>query len=367
MELPYSSFAPMHSELSEEMHEKFAAVYSESCFIAGKELEHFEEEFALYCEAKHAIGCGNGLDALFLILKALGIKEGDEVIVPSNTFIATALAVSYTGATPVFVEPSIATYTIDPSRMEEKITEHTKAIIPVHLYGRACEMDEINFIAKKHNLKVIEDAAQAHGALYKGHKVGSFGCAAGFSFYPGKNLGALGDGGIVVTSDEDLAKKVKMLRNYGSEVKYHHEYQGTNSRLDEIQAGFLRVKLPHLDKWNVERNRIAKLYLNKIQNPLIKHPLPTDEQHYCVWHIYPLMSDYRDQLAAYLKKKGIATLIHYPIPMHLQRAYAELGVKEGELPIAECISHNELSIPLYYGMKEEEIQYVIDTINEFSI
>lgn len=365
MNIPYSSFVPMHNELRDAMYEKFAAVYESNYFITGKELEAFEEEFAGYCGAKYAVGCGNGLDALYLILKAFEIGKGDEVIVPSNTFIATALAVSYAGATPVFVEPDERTYTIAPSKIEEKITERTKAIMAVHLYGRVCEMDEILAIAGKHDLKVIEDAAQAHGALYKGRRAGSLGCAAGFSFYPGKNLGALGDGGIVTTSDSDLACKIRMLRNYGSRVKYHHEYQGTNSRLDELQAGFLRVKLPHLDRWNEERNRIARMYLEGIKNPKIILPLPSDAEHYCIWHIFPILCEERERLAEYLERKEIHTLSHYPVPMHLQNAYKELEIAEGELPIAERISRCELSIPLYYGMKDEEVGYVIEVLNEF--
>ena len=235
----------------------------------------------------------------------------------------------------------------------------------VHLYGRTCDMDEILTIAEKYNLKVIEDAAQAHGATYKGHKTGTLGCAAGFSFYPGKNLGALGDGGMVVTSDEALADKVRMLRGYGSKIKYHHELQGTNSRLDEIQAGFLRVKLPQLDKWNAERNRIANRYLEGIKNPLLTLPLPSDENHYVVWHIFPVLCEDREKLSKFLEEKGIHTLSHYPIPMHLQGAYKELNIAEGELPLAEKISRCELSIPLYYGMTEEEVQYVIDALNEY--
>lgn len=366
MNIPYVSFAPMHNELREAMYEKFSKVYENNYFITGPELEAFEKEFAAYCGVKYAIGCGNGLDALYLILKAFGIGKGDEVIVPSNTFIATALAVSYVGATPVFVEPDEKTYTIDPARIEEKITEKTKAIMAVHLYGRVCEMDEINAIAEKYNLKVIEDAAQAHGATYKGRKTGTLGIAAGFSFYPGKNLGALGDGGIVVTSDEALADKVRMLRCYGSKIKYKHELQGTNSRLDEMQAGFLRVKLPHLDKWNTERNKIANKYLEGIKNPLLTLPLPSDAEHYTVWHIFPVLCENREKLAAFLEEKGIHTLSHYPIPMHLQGAYQELNIAEGELPLAEKISRCELSIPLYYGMTEEEVQYVIDALNEYS-
>ena len=365
MNIPYCSFNAMHDELSEKMHDKFHEVYTKNYFIMGNELAEFEREFADYCDADYAIGTGNGLDALYIILKALEIGKGDEVIVPSNTYIATALAVSYVGAVPVFVEPDINTYTIDPARIESKITTKTKAIMAVHLYGRVCEMDPIIAIAEKYGLKVIEDAAQAHGATYKGKKVGSIGTAAGFSFYPGKNLGALGDGGAITTNDKALAEKMAMLRNYGSDVKYHHELQGTNSRLDEMQAGFLRMKLPCLDKWNKERCRIAARYIEGITNPMIKLPLLGDEDHYTVWHIFPVLCEKRDSLAEYLKERGIGTLSHYPIPMHLQGAYKELGIAKGALPLAEKISNEELSLPLYYGMTDEEINYIIDALNAY--
>ena len=265
MKIPYLNFAPMHNELKKEITDKFNKVFDKNYYIMGEELENFEKEFANFCGAKYAIGCGNGLDALILILKAYGIGIGDEVIVPSNTYIATALAVSHAGATPIFVEPNIRTFNIEPSLIEEKITTKTKAIMPVHLYGRAADMDPINKIAKKYNLKVIEDCAQAHGAKYKGKTIGTLGDAAGFSFYPGKNLGALGDAGAIVTNDDKLAEKVHMLRSYGSKIKYVHEIIGYNSRLDEMQAAFLSVKLKNLDKWNAERDRIANTYINNIK------------------------------------------------------------------------------------------------------
>ncbi|MFR2989052.1 MAG: DegT/DnrJ/EryC1/StrS family aminotransferase, partial [Faecalibacillus sp.] len=256
-------FQTMHNEIRKSLDSAYKKVIESNYFIQGEECKNFEREFAEYCETKYCIGVGNGLDALFLILKALNIHQGDEVIVPSNTYIATALAVSYVDATPIFVEPDISTYNINPDLIEKKITSRTKAIIAVHLQGRAADMDRINEIAKKYNLYVIEDAAQAHGVLYKGKRVGSFGDAAGFSFYPGKNLGALGDGGCVVTNNEDIAKKVRALGNYGSDYKYHHIYKGNNSRLDELQAAFLRCKLPHLDRWNEDRKRIAKNILRE--------------------------------------------------------------------------------------------------------
>ena len=306
-----------------------------------------------------------GLDALYLVLKAYGIGEGDEVIVPSNTFIATALAVSYAGATPVFVEPVLETFNIDASRIEAAITSKTKAIMTVQLQGRCCDMDEINRIAKKHGLKVIEDAAQAHGAKYKGKKAGALGDAAGFSFYPGKNLGAFGDGGCVTTNDDELAAKVRALGNYGSDYKYHHIYKGTNSRLDEMQAAFLRVKLPHLEKWNEARRQVAARYLSEIKNPLIKLPLPTSDEYEHIYHVFVIRCDKRDELEKYLLDNGIHTVKHYPIPMHMQGAYADLHIAEGALPIAEEISRTVLSIPMYYGMRDDQVDYVIDKLNEF--
>ena len=365
MKVPFATFKPMHDEIRKELDSAYHRVIDSSYFIQGKECEKFEKEFAQYCDAKYCIGVATGLDALYLILKALNIKKGDEVIIPSNTFIATALAVSYCGATPVFVEPLIETYNINTALIEEKITERTKAIIPVHLQGRPADMDEINKIAKKYNLYVIEDAAQAHGANYKGRRVGSLSDAAGFSFYPGKNLGALGDGGAVVTNNKEIADKVRALGNYGSDYKYHHIYKGTNSRLDEIQAAFLRCKLPHLDKWNSERQKIAKKYFDGITNPLITLPLQVDEDYDHIYHVFVIRCDRRDELESYLNKNGIGTVKHYPIPMHLQLAYQDLNIQEGSLPIAEEISRTVLSIPMYYGMSNDEIEYVIKLLNEF--
>ena len=299
-----------------------------------------------------------------LSLKALGIGEGDEVIVPSNTYIATTLAVTYVGAKPVFVEPKLSTFNIDPELIETAITEKTKAIMPVHLYGQACDMDPIIAIAKKYDLKIIEDCAQAHGATYKGQKVGTFGDVAGFSFYPGKNLGALGDAGAVVTNNKELADKVRALGNYGSDYKYHHIYKGNNSRLDELQAAFLSAKIPHLERMNVERRRIANRYLAEIKNPKVK--LPTVEKDMVpVWHIFGIRCTERDELEKHLNDAGIGTNKHYPIPMHLQECYKDLGFVKGDFPIAEEISLTELSIPMYYGMTDDEIGYVIDEINKF--
>lgn len=364
MKVPFVSFLPMERELGEQLRQAFSNVLDRSWYIGGKEDEAFESAFASYCETDFCVGCGNGLDALMLALKALGIGKGDQVLVPSNTYIATALAVTYVGAEPVFVEPDIRTFNIDPDKIEEKITERTKAIMPVHLYGQPCDMDPIMEIAKKYHLYVVEDCAQAHGATYKGKKIGSFGDAAGFSFYPGKNLGALGDAGAVVTDHKVLAEKIKALGNYGSDYKYHHIYQGVNSRLDEMQAAFLSVKLPHLDRMNENRRYIAKRYLDGIIHPEVILPfvMPETEP---VWHIFGIRCDRRDELADYLEEKGIGTNKHYPIPMHLQKCYEDLGIHEGTLPIAEKISNTQLSLPLYYGMTEEEIQYVIECVNEF--
>ena len=364
MNIPFVTFKPLEKELDSELRGAFDRVYTNSWYIEGKEDAAFEKAFAEFCGTDYCVGCGNGLAALMLSLKALGIGAGDEVIVPSNTYIATALAVTYVGAMPIFVEPNINTYNINPSLIEEKITEKTKAIMPVHLYGQACDMDPIMEISRKHKLFVVEDCAQAHGATYKGKKIGSFGDTAGFSFYPGKNLGALGDGGAVVTKNKALADKVRALGNYGSYFKYHHIYQGNNSRLDELQAAFLSAKLPHLDRMNTERKRIAARYLNEIKNDKVILPYVIDSVE-PVWHIFAIRCKERDALADYLKEAGIGTNKHYPIPMHLQDAYKELGIKKGELPIAEEISATELSLPMYYGMAEEEISYVVEKINEF--
>ena len=364
MNVPFVSFLPLERELDAELRASFDRVYARSWYIEGQEDEAFEQAFAAYCGVRHCVGVGNGLDALMLILKALGIGPGDEVLVPSNTYIATALAVTYLGALPVFVEPDIRTFDLDPARIEEKITERTRAIMPVHLYGQACDMDPIMAAAKKYGLYVVEDCAQAHGATYKGKKVGSFGDASGFSFYPGKNLGALGDAGAVVTDSEEIAKAVRALGNYGSDYKYHHILKGHNSRLDELQAAFLSAKLPHLDRMNAERRRIAARYSSEIRNPKITLPLVLPD---CVpvWHIYGVRCRERDALEKHLNERGIGTNKHYPIPMHRQECYRDLGLNQGALPIAEEISATELSIPMYYGMTDAEIQYVIDAFNDF--
>lgn len=364
MKIPFVSFEPMHREIEVEVINKFKEVYEKNWFIFGDELTQFEKEFAKYCETKYCIGCGNGLDALHLILKGYDIKEDDEVIIPSDTFIATALAVSYCGAKPVFVEPDINTFEIDPKLIEAAITERTKAIIVVQLYGQASDMDKINAIAKKHNLKVIEDAAQAHGTKYKDKKIGSLADAAGFSFYPGKNLGALGDGGAVVTDDKDLAEKVRALSNYGSIEKYNHIYKGFNSRLDEVQASLLRIKLRYLDEWNENRKAIAEKYIEGIKNKNIILP-QIAEYTETNWYVFVIRTHRRNELQTYLQNHGIGTVIHYPIAMHLQKCYEDLGYKKGDFPIAEKIADEVLSLPMWYGMKEEEINYIIEKINDW--
>ena len=365
MKVPFVTFYPMERELNKDIRDAFERVFERSWYIEGAEDEAFEKAFADYCGTKYCVGVGNGLDALMLSIKALGIGEGDEVIVPSNTYIATALSVTYVGAKPVFVEPDIRTFNIDPGLIEASITDKTKAIMPVHLYGQACDMDPIMEIAKRYSLYVVEDCAQAHGATYKGQKVGTFGDAAGFSFYPGKNLGALGDAGAVVTNDKELAYKIRALSNYGSDYKYHHIYKGNNSRLDEIQAAVLNVKLPHLERMNVERRRIATMYTEGIKNDKVITPCVPDYS-VPVWHIYGIRCREREALEKHLNDKGICTNKHYPIPMHMQKCYSDLNIPQGSLPIAEEISATELSIPMYYGMTDEEVRYVIDTINEWT-
>ena len=364
MKVPFVSFLPMERELNADLRAAFDRVFTSSWYIEGTEDQNFEKKFAEYCDTKYCVGVGNGLDALVMALKALGIGSGDEVIVPSNTYIATALAVTYVGAMPVFVEPDLRTFNINPSLIEAAITERTKAIMPVHLYGQACDMDPIMAIAGMHSLYVVEDCAQAHGATYKGKKVGTFGDAAGFSFYPGKNLGALGDAGATITNNKELADKIRAYGNYGSDYKYHHIYKGNNSRLDEMQAAFLAAKLPHLDRMNEERRRIARIYLDGIMNPEVVLPYVPEDM-VPVWHIFGIRCRRREELEKFLNDRGIGTNKHYPIPMHLQECYKELGFKEGDFPIAEEISATELSIPMYYGMTDEEIRYVIDCINEF--
>ena len=363
MNVPFVSFIPMENELKNDLNDAYKRVIDRSLYIDGSERKCFEESFADYIGARYCVGVGNGLDALTISLRAMDISEGDEVIVPSNTFIATVLAVTAAGATPVLVEPNIETYNLDPERIECAITDKTKAIIPVHLYGQPCEMDAIVHIAEKNNLDIVEDCAQAHGATYKGQKVGTLGVAACFSFYPGKNLGALGDGGAIVTDDKELAEKMGCISNYGSDFKYHHIYRGVNSRLDEMQAAFLSVKLPHLDRMNDERRRIAGRYNDGIHNNRIVLPMAMDG---CdpVWHVFAIRCEERDDLEKHLNENGIGTNKHYPIPIHMQDCYKE-AFKGDAFHLAELISRTELSLPMYYGMDDKQIQAVIDAVNSF--
>ena len=352
-----------------EMDAATKRVLDSGWYLLGRECESFEREFAAFCGARHAIGCANGLDALKLIIQAYGFGPGDEIIAPANTYIASLIAISANGATPVLVEPDIGTYLIDPSKIEEKITSRTKAIMVVHLYGRAMDMAPVREIAGRHGLKVIEDSAQAHGAYCGARRAGNLGDAAGFSFYPGKNLGCLGDGGAVTTNDDELATKVRALRNYGSDVKYHFPYRGTNSRLDEIQAAWLRVKLPHLDADNARRAEIAARYCREIANPEITLPLlpvPCGEDAAGtvlsnVWHVFPVRTARRDAFQAYLTEKDIQTVIHYPIPPHRQPAYTEWhGLS---LPITEEIHDTVVSLPISPVMTDDEVSTVIAAVN----
>lgn len=362
MKIPFASFDVMHKEIESEILEKFKEVYKKNWYIKGTEVFEFEKEFAKYCGRSYCVGTGNGLDAIYLSLRALGIGAGDEVLVPSNTYIATALAVTYTGAKPILVEPDLNTYNMSLNGLEEAINEKTKAIIPVHLYGQAAEMDVVLKVAEKYGLCVVEDCAQAHGATYKGKKVGTFGNIGCFSFYPGKNLGALGDAGAVVTNDKNLVEKVRMLGNYGSIEKYKHKYLGNNSRLDELQAAFLRIKLKHLDSYNIARRRVAQRYLKEICNPQIILPIVGENRTH-VWHIFAIRCEQRDRFKEYLKQEGIMTVCHYPIPIYQQEAYQ--NIITGEYPISQLISKQEISLPMYYGMTDEEINYVIKKVNDF--
>lgn len=345
--IPFLDMKAPYMELQSELDAAYQRVMRSGWYILGAEVEAFEAEFAEYCGVRHCIGVGNGLEALHLALRGWGIGAGDEVIVPSNTYIATWLAVTYTGATPVPVEPVESTHNLDPAKIEAALGPRTKAILPVHLYGQPADMDPINAIAERYGLKVLEDAAQAHGARYKGRRTGALGAAAGFSFYPGKNLGALGDGGAVTTNDADLARRIRALRNYGSTKKYVNETIGFNSRLDELQAAFLRVKLPRLDEWNSRRSEIAKWYSQILPKafPMFSLPFVPDWADPC-WHLFVVRVKNRDRVQAMLTEGGIGTLIHYPIPPHLQDAYRGLQCAGGTLPIAERLANEVLSLPM---------------------
>jgi dTDP-4-amino-4,6-dideoxygalactose transaminase len=365
MNVPFLDLKAPYAELGEEFDEAFRRTAESGWFITGREVESFESEFAGLCGARHCVGVGNGLDALHLVLRAMGIGEGDEVIVPSNTYVATWLAVSYAGATPVPVEPDDQTYNLDPSRIEEAITPRTRAVMPVHLYGQPADMDAIREIAAPYGLKVIEDAAQAHGATYKGRPAGSLGDAAGFSFYPGKNLGAMGDGGAVTTDDDELADRLRVLRNYGSRVKYYNEVKGFNSRLDELQAAFLRVKLPRLREWNERRRAVAAHYLQALEGvPDLSLPhVPAYAEP--SWHLFVVRHPERDPLRQHLSSNGVGTLIHYPVPPHLQKAYAEMAFAPGAFPVAERQAREVISIPMGPHLASVEAGHVVEQLLAF--
>jgi dTDP-4-amino-4,6-dideoxygalactose transaminase len=365
MNIPFMSFSAANKTIKQEMVAAFEQFFDKEWYVLGEQVKAFEQAYAAFTETAYCIGVSNGLDALHIALRALPIGEGDEVIVPANTFIATALAVSYVGARPVFVEPDIRTYNLDAERIEAAITPKTKAILPVHLYGQACDMEAIMAIAEKHNLWVVEDNAQAQGARFTGKRTGSWGAINGTSFYPGKNLGALGDAGAVTTNHAALAQKAAMLRNYGSKQKYYNEVIGFNMRLDECQAAFLCIKLKYLEAWTQQRQTIAGWYNELLPGagdlvlPYV-HPGATH-----VYHLYVVRTQQRDALQQHLRQQGIDTLIHYPIPPHLQQAYQPLGYKKGDLPIAETIAATCLSLPLWPGMTYEQVAHVADSIRWF--
>jgi len=364
MNVPFLDFVGPYAELKVELDAAYFRFMRSAWYVLGREVEAFEQEFATYCGVKHCVGVGNGLDALHLILRAYGIGAGDEVVVPSNTYIATWLAVSYSGAVPVPVESDPQTFNLDPDRIEAAITRRTKAIIPVHLYGQPADMDPINGIARKHGLKVIEDNAQAQGARYKGRRTGSLGDAAGTSFYPGKNLGAFGDGGAITTNDAALDDRVRTLRNYGSKKKYYNEVKGFNSRLDELQAAFLRVKLKKLDEWNDRRRRLTALYLTELggaENLTLPFVPEWAEP---AWHLFVVRHPKRDALQQKLAAAGIGTLIHYPVPPHLSGAYAADKRLRGHLPIAEALSHTVLSLPMGPHLTVEQAELVIGEVHD---
>ena len=363
--IPYATMDRMHDKIKDELRAAYDEVMRNGWFILGGKLTAFEREFAAYCGVAHCVGCGNGLDAITAILRAMRIGQGNKVIIPTHTFIATALAVSYAGATPVPVDVLPGSFNIDPKQAEAAICPKTKAIIAVHLYGQAADMSALRSVADRHGLKLIEDAAQAHGAYLNGKRVGSLGDAAAFSFYPGKNLGALGDGGAVLTDDAALAAKVRAYINYGSAEKYRHESLGVNSRLDEMQAAFLSVKLKYLDAWNKERADIAARYLAEIKHPEVLLPRTyADKSH--VWHIFAVRSRRRDALQANLSDQGIGTQIHYPLPVHRQGAYADAGFAGTPIPVAEGIAAEVLSLPLFIGMTDAETGAVVDAVNRWA-
>jgi dTDP-4-amino-4,6-dideoxygalactose transaminase len=363
--IPFLDMHAQYLELKDELDQAYRRVMDSGWYILSGEVEAFEQEFAEYLGVRHCIGVGNGLEALQLILMAYGIGPGDEVIVPANTYIASWLAVSYVGAVPIPVEPDPATYNMDAARIESAITSRAKAIMPVHLYGQPSAMDEIWKLADRHGLKIIEDSAQTHGATYRDRMSGTLGDAAGFSFYPTKNLGAFGDAGAVTTNDDRLADSVRVLRNYGSRKKYYNEVKGHNSRLDPLQAAFLRAKLKFLDQWNERRRKIADFYLTTLQGlDGLTLPKTTAESSH-VWHLFVILHSRRDELQKHLEREGISTLIHYPVPPHLSEAYSELGYKAGDFPLTEQMANSALSLPIGPHLSLEEAGLVADAIRRF--
>jgi dTDP-4-amino-4,6-dideoxygalactose transaminase len=363
--IPFLSFEGTNKNIRTEMVQAFEKFFDSQYYVLGDSVKEFEKRYANFNQVSHCVGVGNGLDALHIALRVLGIKQGDEVIVPSNTYIATVLAISYVGATPVFVEPRLNTYNINPDLIEAYITSHTKAIMPVHLYGQACEMDSIMQIAQKHQLFVVEDNAQAHNAMYNGQLTGSFGDINATSFYPSKNLGALGEAGALTTNNSQLAQDSATLRNYGSAKRYYNEVKGFNSRLDELQAALLNIKLAHLTSWTEERIRLGIIYQEKLRGvgDLIVPDIIAGATH--VYHLFVVRTKHRDALQTYLQNNGVGTVIHYPVPPHLQKAYAELNYKRGTFPIAEEIAETCLSLPLYVGLGEEKVDLICSKIKNF--
>jgi dTDP-4-amino-4,6-dideoxygalactose transaminase len=364
-EVPFLDVGQTYFEIKDELDAAYQRVMNSGWYILGEEVNAFEEEFAAYCGVKHCVGVGNGLEALQLILRGYGIGTGDEVIVPANTYIATWLAVSNAGAKVVPVEPVEGTYNLDPSRIESAVTPRTKAILPVHLYGQPADLDPINSIARRRGLKVIEDAAQAHGARYRERRAGNLGDAAGWSFYPTKNLGAYGDAGAVTTNDDQLAGQIRLLRNYGSKKKYYNEERGINSRLDELQAALLRVRLKRLDEWNTRRARIAARYLEELSGSELTLPAICDGAA-PAWHLFVVRSRQRDKLQTHLKSRGVNALVHYPVPPHLQKAYAGVELSAEAFPISDAIHRQVLSLPMGPHLKDPDVQRTIDGVTSFA-
>ncbi len=366
MFVPFVDLKSQYQKITSEINDAISLVFGKSNFILGENVKKFEEEFCQYLEGGYAVAVHSGTDALYLSLLACGISSGDEVITVSHTFIATYLAIVQTGAIPILVDIDPSTFNIDPDKIEEKVTDKTKAIIPVHLYGHPANMVQIVELAKKYNLFVIEDACQAHGSKISGKKAGLFGDFGCFSFYPTKNLGAYGDGGVVVTQDEKLRDKLLSLRNYGQKKKYFHERFGINTRLDELQAAILRVKLNYLDEWNNLRRNISKQYRDQINSPYVSCPVEMD-QYFHVYHLYVIKTYERDQLQEWLAKKDIQTQIHYPIPVHLQKCFLKEFKNDFHLPVTENISKKILSLPMYPEMSNDQIKYIVKSINEFNV